>query len=159
MKTCLVVFYSRTGMTRVVADAVAKSCGCDIEAIREPRSRAGMLGYLYAGYEAVTKKLPAIKPAIRNPADYDITILGTPVWGQNVSSPMRSYIMQNGNRFNRIAAFCTMGGAGGDKALDGIAALCSKPLAVRLVLTDAQINDQSYLEKVGEFARSLEVMA
>lgn len=159
MKTCLVVFYSRTGMTRTVADAISKTCGCEFEPIRERRSRTGVLGYLYAGYEAVTKKLPAIEPATRNPADYDIIILGTPVWGQNVSSPMRSYIMQNRDRFNRIAAFCTMGGVGGDKTLDSIAALCAKPLLTGLALTDAQVKDKSYLAQASAFARSLEVTA
>lgn len=159
MKTCLVVFYSRTGMTRSVAEAIAHACGCDIEAIREPRSRAGAIGYLRSGYEAMNKSLPEIDPVAKNPADYELIILGTPVWGENISSPMRSYIMQNRNRFQRIAAFCTMADSGGDKVLDHIGILCDKPLAARLALTEKQINDKSYLPQVAAYARSFEVMA
>lgn len=159
MKTCLLVFYSRTGMTRGVANAIARACDCDVEAIRESRSRAGPIGYLRSGYEAMNRKLPAIDPPSRNPADYDITILGTPVWAQNISSPMRSYLMQNRNRFNRVAAFCTLGGAGGDKVLNEIETLCGKPLAAKLALTDAQINNNSYGDQVDLFVQSFAVMA
>lgn len=156
MKSCLVVFYSRSGMTRKIAGEIAQACGGDVEAIRETGIRAGPLGYFRSGFEALTKKLPAIKPTIKDPAKYRIVVLGTPVWASNISSPMRSYIMQNRNRFNEVAAFCTMGDSGGDKVLNEISELCSKPLSARLLLTDHQIAKREYREQITAFVKSFE---
>jgi flavodoxin len=154
MKSCLVVYYSRTGMTRKMAEAVAQQYGCDIEAIHESGTRAGALNYLRSGYEALTKKTPEIERTVRNPADYALTILGTPVWASSVSSPMRSYILGNKERFNQVAAFCTMGGSGGDKVLDEIGVLCGKKLVAKLRMTDREIDSNQVPERVATFLNS-----
>ncbi len=159
MKPCLVVFYSRTGITRKVAETVALQCGCDIEVIREMDGRSGLFNYLRSGYEAVTKKLPDIIPTLKDPADYDITILGTPVWGSNIASPMRSYIMRKKNRFNHVAAFCTMGGSGGDKVLNDIGALCEKSLVAKMALTDQEISGRLDSDRVAAFVKPLALVA
>jgi hypothetical protein len=49
MKT-LVVYFSRSGHTRQVAREIASRCGADLEAIREERGRAGLLGYWRSGW-------------------------------------------------------------------------------------------------------------
>ncbi|MGZ3159798.1 MAG: flavodoxin family protein, partial [Burkholderiaceae bacterium] len=82
------------------------------------------------------------------------TILGIPVWGSHMSSPMRSYITRNKDRFNQVAAFCTMGGSGGDKALDDIGALCGKKLVGRMKLTDKEIDSNQAPVRVAEFGNS-----
>ena len=153
MKSCLVVCYSRTGITDGVASRIAADCACDIERIRDPRPRGGLSGYLRSIFEAVTGRLPEVGPAARNPGDYELVILGTPVWAGHVSSPMRAYIRANGDRFGQVAAFCTMGGSGGDKVLDEIAALCNKRLLARLVLTAKEIRLDADGEKIGLFTR------
>jgi len=154
MKSCLVIYYSRTGITQEVARRVASACACDVEPIREERTRRGVPGYLRCGYEALARKSPAIMPIARNPGDYPLVILGTPVWAGRLSSPMRSYLEANKARLRQVAAFCTMGGSGGDKVLDEIAALCGKPLLARMVLTDHEIEADRDQEKIGRFIRT-----
>ena len=153
MKSCLVVYYSRTGNTERVASRIASACACDLEPIREARTRAGLPGYLRSCFEAITGKRPALLPGTRNAGDYELVILGTPVWAGRVSAPMRSYVLANRGRFHRTALFCTMGGSGGDKVLDELAALCGRPPVARLVLTDREIAGQRDNEKIGLFAR------
>ena len=155
MKTCLVVFYSRTGITQKVANEIAKAADCDLEQIRDVKPRTGWLGYLRSGYEVMTEHLPAIQPVLRNPADYDLVILGTPVWVDNISAPMRRYIADNKNRFNRIATFCTMGGSQGNQALSTMAKLCEKQPIAQLSLNDKQIESQQHLDQVANFVKSL----
>lgn len=155
MKSCLVVYYSRTGMTHEIASKIATDCGCDIEQIRDTRKRSGILGFLRCAYEAILGKMPNIIPTTKNPDDYGVVILGTPVWAARISSPMRSYIHENAGRFNKIAAFCTMGGSGGEKVLDEIAALCGKTPIARLALTDEEIQRNRYQEKFGLFTQGV----
>ena len=57
----LVVYYSRTGNTRFVAEAVAQSLKADIEEIRDRKNRMGIFGFLRCGYEAIFKKLTDIE--------------------------------------------------------------------------------------------------
>lgn len=153
MKSCLVIYYSRSGFTERVAKRIAADCACDIERIRDARPREGPLGYLRSIYEALTGTLPPLEPTARNPADYELVIVGTPVWAGRLCSPMRAYLRANAARLPQVAAFCTMGGSGGDKVLDEIAALCGKAPLARLVLSDKEIQGDRDREKIGLFER------
>jgi flavodoxin len=155
MKPCLVVYFSRTGMTRQAAEEIAAACGSELAPILEKSDRSGIKGYLRSGYQAVTKKRPEILPSNRDPGDYELLVLGTPVWASSVSAPVRSYIVQNAGHFNKIAVFCTMMGSGGEKALDEIAALAGKVPIARLTLTDEEIEEDRIGEKVRRFSTQL----
>ncbi|HEY5504700.1 MAG TPA: hypothetical protein VIK28_06035, partial [Sedimentisphaerales bacterium] len=98
MKT-LVVFYSRTGITRKVAERIAGALSGDMEEIVAREDRSDFSGYGISREEAVLKKPAVIKATKKDPARYDLTIIGTPVWVQTVSSPMRAYISRKSKRF------------------------------------------------------------
>jgi flavodoxin len=155
MKKCLLVFYSRTGYTRQAAQAIAGMLDCDVEEIQEAKSRKGWLGYVRSGYEALKKQPAAIKPPTKNPADYELVVLGSPVWASHVPSPLRAYIEAQKNQFKRIACFCTMGGSGAQNVFDEITGLCGKQPMMVLALTDKQIDEKHFAEKIASFAKPL----
>ncbi|HUV55174.1 MAG TPA: hypothetical protein VMW03_08230 [Candidatus Krumholzibacteriaceae bacterium] len=62
MKT-LVVYYTRTGNTRLVAQAIADRLGADAEEITEPNGRGGPIRFLQSAFESRGKKTPTINPA------------------------------------------------------------------------------------------------
>lgn len=154
MKPYLVVYYSRTGMTRKVAEQIAADWGCDLEPIREAHSRKGVFGFLRSAYEAMTHRAPPFLPTAKDPAEYQVVILGTPVWASHVSAPMRSYIEANKGRFHQVGAFCTMGGSGGDNALREVAELCGKTLVGSLCVTDADIESNRCRTEVDRFVQA-----
>jgi flavodoxin len=155
MKKILLVFYSRSGYTRRSAQAIAGVLGCDMEEIQEVKSREGWLGYFRSAYEALKMKSTTIKPPTKNPADYDMVVLGSPVWASHLPPPLRAYIDSEKNNFKRIACFCTMGGSGAQKIFDEIAALCGKSPVTTLALTDKQIDENHFTEKIARFAKPL----
>ncbi|MDC8756681.1 flavodoxin family protein [Janthinobacterium fluminis] len=155
MQPCLIVYYSRSGMTAKAATALARACGADVERIRDVQPRTGMLGFLRSGYEALRGKTPAIDTRAHDPANYALTILGTPVWVGHVASPLRTYLVKHRQRLNRVAVFCTMGGSGAEEALADIAALCGKQPAATLALTERQIRDGQHEAMLAAFARRL----
>jgi len=153
MKNCLVVCYSRTGWTAKVAQEIANLCGADVEVIREAKDRAGFRGYLRSVIDSICHRTPDILPSNKDPANYALVVLGTPVWAGNMAAPMRSYLQRNRLHFNRIAVFCTMGGSGGERALNEMAMLCGKEPLARAVITDAEIQCNSYYTKLAPLRR------
>jgi len=110
MKT-LVVYYSRTGTTRKVAEAIAGILRCDIEEVVDTKKRSGILGWLRSGRDAGSKKLTTIEKIKMHPNLYDVVIIGTPVWNNKMSTPIRTYISEYREHFKEVAFFCTQDGS------------------------------------------------
>ncbi|MEN3056273.1 MAG: flavodoxin family protein [Candidatus Methanosuratincola petrocarbonis] len=88
----LVVYYSRTGNTRKVADKLASLLGCELAEIVDLKNRKGPFGFLGAGYSAYARKLTKIKPPDKDPSAYDLIIVGTPIWAGNITPAVRTYL-------------------------------------------------------------------
>jgi flavodoxin len=151
----LVVFYSLTGTTKHVAKELAESLAADVEEIREVRSRNGVLDFIRSGYESVRKVLPPIKPFEKNPAEYRLVVLGTPVWAGGMSSPMRTYITQNRERFRAVALFCTQGGETEGSTFLDMTELCGKTPVATLSLRHESVAENTCAERLAEFADEL----
>ena len=63
----LIVYYSRSGTTKKIANILAEELGADLEEISSKSKRKGILGYLKSGQEAAQKKLTEIGPTEKNP--------------------------------------------------------------------------------------------
>jgi flavodoxin len=151
----LVVYYSRTGFTKTVADKIAADLGADIEAVCDKDDRSGMIGYLKAGRDASLKRLAAITPPIYDPSGYDLVIIGTPVWAFTLSAPIRSYITSNKGRFKMVAFFCTQGGSGADGAFLEMERLCNiKPTAI-IALLAKDVSNGSFIRSLDGFKTAL----
>jgi flavodoxin len=155
MSSVLVVYYSWTGHTRQIAEAVAADLGADLEAIREVKPRAGWVAYFRSAWEVLRGMPVPIEPVEKNTAMYDLVVLGTPVWAGRVSSPVRAYIDQQWPRLNRVALFCTQGGSDGEKTLAQIADLCGKRPLATLVVSAAEFKSGMWRRKVAAFVKKL----
>ncbi|MBL7131440.1 MAG: hypothetical protein ISS45_08590 [Candidatus Omnitrophica bacterium] len=151
----LVVFYSRTGFTKKVAETISNELKCDIEEIFDTKNRRGAKGYILACKDAISKKTTTMKETERNPSVYDVLIIGTPVWAFTMTPAIRTYIIENKRSFNRVAFFCTQGGAGAKKTFKDMQDLCGlKPLAV-LELTTKEVVNGRYSQKLKKFIPQL----
>lgn len=120
----LVVYYSRTGTTKKVGEALTALLDCDSEELIDTKKRTGLLGFLKSGRDAAKKELTVLESLVHDPQLYDVVVLGTPVWGGTMSSPTRTYIETNKSKFNRVAFFCTQGGSDNPRLFSDMAALC-----------------------------------
>ncbi len=155
MGRALVAYYSWTGHTRQVAEAIAAALGADLEQIREARPRSGWLAFLRSTWEVLQNRSVPIKVIEKDASAYDLIVLGTPVWAGRMSTPLRSYVSQERHKFLQIAAFCTEGGANGEKALAQIAQLCGKAPAATLIVTDGDRKSGAWRQKVADFVKAL----
>ncbi len=155
MKT-LIVYYSRTGLTKKIAENMKnKILESEIEEVESVKNRSGILGYLLSGKEAVKGTLADIKETKFDLNNYDLTILGTPVWGGNISSPIRAYIEKNKDELKNIAIFFTQGSSGAERAKQKLEKFLNKNIENYVIFTSKEIVQNKFDEKLNIFVNNL----
>lgn len=150
MKT-LVVCYSRDGHTKKIGQKIAEILAADFEEIIDLKKRFGFWSYLFAGRDAMREKMTDIKETQKNPADYDLIIVGTPIWGWNMTPAVRTYLSQNKGKFKNMAFFVTQGGSGAERAFESMAKVSGLAPKATLTLKTSEVVSEQYLEKVKNF--------
>ena len=110
----LVAYYSRTGITETVAKEIAEKLGADLEKIEDTKNRDGALRFIVACKDGAMKKSAEIKPTRQDPAEYDLVIIGTPVWANTMTPAVRKYLMDFGKTIKKAATFVTTNSSGID---------------------------------------------
>lgn len=139
MSKTLVVYHSRSGHTRQVAQALAQRLHADLDQITVPTPRRGLRGYVRCALEAIAEVTPPLRALQRDPHDYELVVVGTPVWFWSLASPVRSYLRQERGAQVRFAFFCTMGSAGATRVFESMAALTGRPPVATLALTEQEV--------------------
>jgi flavodoxin len=119
----LVVYYSRTGNTKFVAEKIASELKADTEEVVDLKNRHGWLGFLKAGYDATRRKETKIEKTQKLPKDYDLIVVGTPVWNSRVTPAIRTYLKDIDLLEKKVAIFSTNEGRGNEKILAMIRSL------------------------------------
>ena len=133
----LVAYYSMSGNTRAVANEIRDTIDADIEEIAEPHPRRGATGVIRALFDSIARRDPPILPAARDPAQYDVLLLGGPVWNRRMAGPLRHYARRYGAAAPHVAFFCTEGGRGAEDAFADLATLCGHEPEATLVVDAA----------------------
>lgn len=154
-KKILVVYFSRSGYTQGVAQQLARECRADVLALQSIGRRRSVIGYLRLCAEAVFH-MPSRLAQTSTPNNYDLVVIGTPVWCWNMSSPTRAYLERHQGQFKRIAFFCTCGGAGAARVFGNMAALCGQQPVATLALTDEEIDKGLAKDRVAKFVDRLQ---
>jgi flavodoxin len=151
----LVVFYSRSGTTRKIAEVLSKALKCDLEEIAEVRPRTGSLGYIRSLLEASWRRPSAILPKTHEVSSYDLVVIGTPVWAWSPSSPIRSYLMTTANQLPEVAFFCTLGSSGSESAFAQMTAIVGKKPRATCAITQRNVLSGNYSGSLSIFEKAL----
>lgn len=108
----LVVYYSRTQKTKQVAQTIAETVGADLEEITEETSRDGIKGAVTSGYEALFNRLARIRDLNRRPEDYDLVVVGAPIWAGRPATPATTFLKKYSSGIKRLALFILHGSPG-----------------------------------------------
>jgi hypothetical protein len=69
---------------------------------------------------------PPIHRPDRNPARYDLVIIGSPLVRAGIAAPVRSYVRQYRDRFKQVAFFCAEGETPVQEGFSELSKLCGK---------------------------------
>lgn len=123
----LVAYYSLTGKTENTAKAIANASGGTLYQIQvdkaypdNKKERRKILEQ-----EMEQNYLPPLKPTNINPENYDIIFLGSPVWGNHISQPIKSFLSLYNLSGKKVIPFVTHSGGGRGQSFNDVASLCT----------------------------------
>ena len=102
----LTVYNSWTGMTAQIARMIQQELGGDLEELQAAYARDN-IGYPVLSKEATSRERAKCHAVKHEPAHYGLVIIGTPVWGFNISSPVKAYLKRFHGKFKVVAFFAT----------------------------------------------------
>jgi flavodoxin len=104
MKT-LVIYYTRTGNAKFMAETISAEFGADLEEVIDLKNRQGGLAFLPNGRDAMLGKETEIAQTKKTPTDYDLLIIGQPVWAGSPTPAIRTYLNRNNLSGKKVALF------------------------------------------------------
>lgn len=108
-KKILVVYYSRSGETKKVAEDLARKLHGDLEEIKTAETYTGFIGYQRALYHSLFDIMPKVERIKKNLTDYDLILIGGPMWGGSMSAPVRSFLSKYKEKLKDVVFFCSQG--------------------------------------------------
>ncbi len=154
-RNALVVYYSRTGHARALAEAIARTIGADVEEIRDPTDRTGLCGWLRSALEAIFGVSGEIERPRRDPAQYEAVIVGGPVWNSSVSTPVRTYLWLERDRLPALAFCASYGGMGAERALAQMEAIARRRPVATVAFREIETAAGVPRERIKAFAAAV----
>ena len=138
----LIVYYSRSGKSEIIAKDLQSKTGYDIDKIEY--SGKSKISFLIAGFEAMLRKTVKIKNTIHAPGEYDRVIFITPIWAGRMSTPIRSYMVENRANIKSYSLIAVCVGSAIDGALKDAFASVRKDPSVSERYLSRQIDNKTY---------------
>lgn len=155
----LVVYYSRTGLTKKIATLISTKLRADLDEIIDKKDRSGPKGYMVAGKDAMQEELTSITYT-HDPKEYDFIIIGGPVWAWNVSPAIRTYLDKNADalKIKKIAFFATQSSDGAEKKFKSMETVLGKESLATLTINGKDFRSEIHEQKVDGFVSDIKFM-
>jgi len=154
----LVVYYSFEGNTKLMAESIAQTVEADIlelKLVKESESK-GFMRYVWGGKEALMKKKPELLTFDKNPQDYDLLFIGTPVWAWSYAPALSTFFSEVKVAHKKIALFCCHGGGKGKTLKKMEAAITNNQIIGTIDFIDPKKkNREANIEKVKQWAKEI----
>jgi flavodoxin len=171
----LIVYLSRTGNTRTIAEIIHKNVGGTLVALelKDPYPKDYKTTVDQVAKENESGYLPTLKTKIDNIEKYDVVFVGFPTWGMQLPPPIKSFLRQYPLGGKTVIPFNTNGGYGVGSSFHTVKELCPasnvlEGFSIRgglerdgqyLVITnekrkEAELKVKQWLEKTGMYQAS-----
>lgn len=124
----LIVYFSRSGHTRKIAEDIHRKMGGDMVEIIPEQEYPEKYNDLteYAKKEQERNARPKIKTKISNMDQYGLVFLGFPNWWGSMPMPVYTFVEENGLNGKTIAPFTTHGGGGAGHSVEDLQKIAPK---------------------------------
>ncbi|MDR1324566.1 MAG: flavodoxin [Treponema sp.] len=111
----IVVYYSLDGNSHVIAERIKSTLGADTLKLElvESMPKQGFMKMFQGGKQALFGTMPALKPYRLDLDQYELLILGGPVWAGSPAPALMSFLQQTKFSGKKAALFCCHAGGKG----------------------------------------------
>jgi flavodoxin len=149
----LVVYYSRGGNSKGVATEIARALGnADLEEIRDTVERHGLVGYWRSCRDAFRERTTRLASGGRDSREYDLVVVGGPVWAGALSSPVRTWLLAHESEIHNVAFFLTHGGSGRYRVFAQMTDVSGLHPVATLALRAGELSTPGAIVKIARFA-------
>lgn len=157
MKETLIIFYSRTGTTKKIAEEISNYLNSDIEEIIDKKNRTWIIWFLWAGKDAALKKIVEIWETKFDPTNYKNIIIWTPVRDFTMAAAIRTYLTQNCKSLPKnIHFFCTQGSSWDMATFQDMANICWKKPIHTISFTTREVKSDLYRVRLNNFLNKIQ---
>ena len=155
----IVVYYSMDGNSKHVAEEIAAYTGADICRLEPVKDypKGNVTKYIWGGKSAVFGEKPKLVPYDFSSEEYDIIIIGTPIWAGNCAPPINTFISENKLPQKKIALYACSSGGGSEKCFERLSKeLLNTKLTGTLELIDPLTKkNEDNSRKIKEFCNKI----
>jgi flavodoxin len=150
----VVVYYSLTGKTRLVAQAIAEVLNATLVEITEEKTRKrGPSVYAIGGFEAKMNKRSKINPIDVDSKQYERVFIGSPIWNSRPVPAINAFIYKTNFEDRSVIPFFTMAGDNSESALANITAKIEKSrgnVAGSFAITSYKVSNEEMIASAKE---------
>jgi len=117
MKTVL-IFFSESGNTKVVAKTLSENLNTDLIEVRDLKNRNGFVGKVLSSIDAFRETKTDITPTSIDLEEYGLIYFGTPTWAGNATPAIITIIDKCNLKGKDIVLFATMNSSGGQSSIN-----------------------------------------
>jgi flavodoxin len=154
----LVVYYSLTGKTKLVAQVIAEALNATLVEIQETKPRKiSPSFYAIGGFEATMNRRSKITPIDIDLKQHETIFIGSPIWNSRPAPAINSFIYQTNFEGRSIIPFFTMAGDNSEKALANITAKIEKSqgeVAGSFAIKSYQASDEEIIARAKEVVKN-----
>lgn len=151
----LIVYYSRTGNTRVVAELIQEKIGGDLIEIqtKTPRPQNYKSEVRQNEQEQNEKVLPELKSAIDNFNEYDRIFIGFPTWNMALPQVIVTFLKNYDFSDKTVIPFNTNGGYGAGSAFSQIKSIANEATILEGLSLDGGRENEGILLDITGYKR------
>ena len=153
----LIIYYSLNGNTEYAAKLLADKTGSDLIRL-SPKSeppKQGRMKFFIGGFRALFHTTPKLEPLSINLNDYELVIIGTPVWAGTYTPAIGSFLKEYNLKDKKVAIFVSSSSGEGDKTIKQLEDKIGVTSSLKLNLTDPLTHKETEDKKIEEFANKI----
>ena len=142
----LILYYSRTGKTKLACETLQKPLGATMLEIKDLKDRSGRWGFFTGALASLFGMHTEIEPEHPDLAPYSCIILASPIWTGKLSPAIRTLIAKNRFDGKKVVLFTTTNAFEKEEAKEKAKALITaqggKALGYYQVTSMKKVNDK-----------------
>lgn len=119
----IIVYFSLEGNCDYIAKEIKEKIGSDLLRIKPVKDypSGNISKFVFGGKSAVFNESPKLKNYTFNKEDYDLIIIGSPVWVGTFAPPINTFLEENDLKGENVAFYLCSSGGGNIKAVNKMA--------------------------------------